>query len=395
MTSTSESLAGLRVIDLTSMIAGPIVGKLFAELGADVIHVEPPQGDDGRNSTTPFLGREGILYSMHNRSKRGISLNLRTEAGRNLLKRLVETADVFVENTSGTSLARYGLGYSDLSALNPRLVYVSITGWGLQGPRAGEPGYDILIQAFSGAMKKATPDGPPAFSASLVADPVAPLIAAFATMVALRNRDATGRGSHVTTSLLQAAFHQRALDGMLAEGDAPAGEKAARTGTGGLAPFVAADGEWVVLCAWTDDQFRELCKLIGFEFGLDEQFATRAGRSEHAESINEVIAEWVAARPRQEVIAELRDHGIPVAAVQSGLNDLMNDPHVRDNEMVIPIDHPTKGRFWQFALPFEIDGERGRVSAAPVFGEHTTEILRELGESDEHIAALRAEGAVQ
>ncbi|MYA18743.1 MAG: CoA transferase, partial [Chloroflexi bacterium] len=200
-------LRGIRVIELSSMIAGPIVGRLFGELGADVVHVEPPYGDDGRNSTTEFLGSEGVFHSMHNRSKRGLVVDIKQPDGRDVIRRLAREADVLIENMTVGTLDALGLGYEALRAENPRLVYVSISAWGREGPLALLPGYDILIQGFTGAVQSPAPDLPPVLSPSLVGDPVAPLIAAFATLVALRDRDATGEGTHVTTSLLQAALH--------------------------------------------------------------------------------------------------------------------------------------------------------------------------------------------
>lgn len=394
MVDAATALSGVRVIDLTSMIAGPILGRMFGELGADVIHVEPPHGDDGRNSTTPFLEREGILFSMHNRSKRGIVVDIKRPEGREVLLRLIRDADVFVENMTVGTLERQGLGYADMRAINPRLVYVSISGWGSKGPMAPLPGYDVLIQAYAGAVRRPTPELPPMLSPSLVGDPVAPLIAAFATLVALRQRDATGEGSHVTTSLLQAALHLKATGSMVVEDD-PGDSRGERpAGTGGLAVLEARDGRWVVLCAWTDEHYRRLCGLAGFEHGLDPIYQTRLGRMEHHAALNEVFAAWVAQHPRSELLTLLQEHGIPVAPVNDNERELMHDPHLLANEMAIAIRHPTKGRFWQFGVPFELDGERGRVFAAPLLGQDTDDVLREAGYGAQEIEELRRSKAV-
>ncbi|MYE46305.1 MAG: CoA transferase [Chloroflexi bacterium] len=386
-------LRGIRVIELSSMIAGPIVGRLFGELGADVVHVEPPYGDDGRNSTTEFLGSEGVFHSMHNRSKRGLVVDIKQPDGRDVIRRLAREADVLIENMTVGTLDDLGLGYEALRAENPRLVYVSISAWGREGPLALLPGYDILIQGFTGAVQSPAPDLPPVLSPSLVGDPVAPLIAAFATLVALRDRDATGEGTHVTTSLLQAALHMRATDGMIAEGDPGVGDWGS-SGVGGLAVLETADGLFVVLCAWTDEHYRRLCELADFEHGLAEQFETRLGRMEHAEALNEVFAHWVGTMDRGDLVALLRREGIPIAPVNTDPRELLRDAGLRDAGMVVPIDHPTRGRFWQFGVPFELDGRRGDVWPAPLLGEHSDDVLREYGFGDQEIADLRQSGSV-
>lgn len=386
-------LRGIRVIELSSMIAGPIVGRLFGELGADVVHVEPPYGDDGRNSTTEFLGSEGVFHSMHNRSKRGLVVDIKQPDGRDVIRRLANQADVLIENMTVGTLDDLGLGYEALRAENPRLVYVSISAWGREGPLALLPGYDILIQGFTGAVQSPAPDLPPVLSPSLVGDPVAPLIAAFATLVALRDRDATGEGTHVTTSLLQAALHMRATDGMIAEGDPGVGDWGSG-GVGGLAVLETADGLFVVLCAWTDEHYRRLCELADFGHGLAQQFETRLGRMEHAEALNEVFAHWVGTMDRDDLVALLRQEGIPIAPVNTDPRELLRDASLRDAGMVVPIDHPTRGRFWQFGVPFELAGRRGDVWPAPLLGEHSDDVLREYGFADQEIADLRQSGSV-
>ncbi len=394
MGSTSDALAGLKVVDLTSMIAGPTMGRLYAEIGADVIHVEPPHGDDGRNSTTPFLGQEGVIYSVSNRSKRGIVINIKTPGGREVLTTLVKNADVFVENMTPGTLDQLGLGYADLCAVNPRIVYVSISGWGSAGPLARTPGYDVIIQAFSGAMRRPAEDMPPMLGA-MVGDPTAPLIAAFATMVALRTRDATGRGTYITTSLLQGALHVMSTGMMVAEADTTPPAATPRGLPGGAGVFSTSDGLYSVVCAWTDRQFQRLCQLAGFEhLAADPAHANRLARQQAAQPLNEVFSAWIGSMTRDKLLDILHEAEIPCAPVNSGLQDLLHDPHVLANQMVTPVDHPTKGRLWQVGTAFEFDGERGAIRPAPLLGQHTDEILREHGFAAGDITRLRAEGAI-
>ncbi len=389
----ARMLDDLKVIDLTTMIAGPVTARMFSELGADVIHIEPPWGDDGRNSTTPFLGSEGVLYTVSNRSKRGIVLDIRADKGRDLLLRMVQDADVFIENMRIGVLDRRGLGYEDLRKLNPRLVYISISGWGREGPLKYEPTYDVIIQAFSTAMRRYDEHGPPRLNGSMVGDTSTPLLAAFGALAALRERDRTGRGSHVTSSLLQGAFHMMAPRKVVAEDET--GPPHERQLPGGAGVFQTHDGEWTFICAWNNGQFERFCQLAGYpHLAGDPAYATRQLRETAQVELNELFTAWIHPHRRDELIAALRAADIPCSPVYGGVEELMADEHVQANDFVVGIDHPTKGRIWQMGAGFEINGERGELRYSPLFGEHTDEVLREHGCSDAEIAALREEGVV-
>ena len=391
--STPRLLDDLKVIDLTSMIAGPVCARMFAELGANVIHVEPPWGDDGRNSTTPFLGREGVHYTVSNRSKRGLVLDIQKPRGHELLLRMLRDADLFIENMRLGVLDRRGLGYEDLHKLNPGLVHVSISGWGLEGPLATEPGYDVIIQAFSTAMRRYDDSGPPRLNGSMVGDPSTPLLAAFAAMAALRERERTGRGSHVTSSLLQGALHMMAPSKVVPEDET--GPPHERRLPGGAGVFETSDGEWTFICAWNDGQFKRLAHLAAYPHLADDPaYATRADREAEQLELTELFSAWVQPQQRDALIASLREADIPCAPVHGGVDDLMSDEHVQANDFVVPIEHPTKGRLWQIGGGFEVDGERGDLHYSPLFGEHTDEVLREHGCSDQELTELRAEGVI-
>lgn len=396
MSPTAEILADLRVVDLTTNVAGPIAARLFGELGADVVHVEPPHGDDGRNSTTEFLGREGTFHSVGNRNKRGIVVDLKTERGREVMQRMLQQADLFVENMTKGTLDDLGLGWSSLQALNPRLIQISITGWGQNGPLAHEPGYDVLVQAFTGVMR---PDANREFSqGGLRGDPTAPLLGAFAAMAALHERERTGRGSLVTTSVLQGAMHIASAGMVIADDDTPEGDsgKGIRRGIGGLGPFWSGDGKGVFLCAWNDRQFSELCSLAGFdEVGTDPAYSSRFLRTgENGARLNSLFEQWVGSKPRDEIIEEMRARRIPVSPINESLEELKDDPHIRENDMITSIDHPTKGRLRMVGSMYEIDGDRPKFWPAPLLGQHTDEVLKDYGFSSEQISELRESGAV-
>ena len=396
MLFASTALRGLKVIDLTTMIAGPTMGRLFAELGANVIHVEPPSGDDGRNSTTAYLGSEGTIYSVGNRSKRGIVVDIRRPEGRDVLLSLVRDADIFIENMTPGRLDQRGLGFRDLHAINPRLVYVSISGWGQAGRLAQLPGYDILVQAFSGAMRQLNESTPPAFSSVMVGDPWAPVLAAFATMVVLRQREQTGEGGHVTTSLLQSALHGLGTSLVKADADPVSVPREQPVGLpGGSGVFVTRDGHYTVICAWTDDQFARLCHLAGFDHLADDPaHATRLQRQAAQVELNEVFASWTESLSRPELLDRLNAERIPCSPVTATTAELLSDADLIANGFVVALDHPTKGRLWQIGAPFELDGQRGSIRPAPLMGQHTDDVLREHAYSEEQIQALRAVGAI-
>ena len=251
----------------------------------------------------------------------------------------------------------------------------------------------MIIQAFSTAMRRYDDSGPPRLNGSLVGDPSAPLLAAFAAMAALRERDRSGEGSHVTTSLLQGALHMMATRKVVPENDS--GPPHERQLPGGPGVFQTADEEWTFICGWNGGQFQRLARLAGYpHVAEDPAYATRPGREAAQVELNALFSAWVAPQIRDELIASLRGEDIPCAPVYSGVDELMEDEHVRANDFVVGLEHPTKGRIWQIGGGFEIDGERADLHYAPLFGEHTDEVLREHGCSEEEIAELRAEGVV-
>ena len=397
MSPIRQVLADLKVLDLTTNVAGPVAARLFGELGADVVHVEPPHGDDGRNTTTRFLGREGTFHTVGNRNKRGIVIDLKTERGLEVMKRMLEQADFFVENMTKGTLDDLGLGWSTLHALNPRLIQLSITGWGQNGPLAHEPGYDVLVQAFTGAVRS---DENREFRAlgGLRGDPTAPLLGAFAAMGALYEREQTGRGSLVTSSVLQGAIHMAGAGMVIAHDEIKEDGNGAGPplGLGGLGPFWAADGKGVFLCAWNDRQFVELCSLAGFaEVGEDPAHATRFLRGgESGARLNALFGQWVGSKNRDEIVEEMRARRIPVSPINETLSELEDDPHIRENDLITTLDHPTKGRLSMIGAMYEIDGDGPEYRPAPLLGEHTDEVLSDFGFSAEQVSALRECGAV-
>ena len=391
-------LSGVRVIDVTTNIAGPLAARMLAEMGADVIHVEPPWGDDGRNSTTPFLGREGTLHSTCNRSKRGVVVDLKHPDGQGVLRRLLREADVFIEATIQGTLDGVGLGYEELQKLNPRLIQVTINGWGAKGPLAGEPGYAVVAAAYSGQVRPPQKEGEVPELRGGSPDPTAALLATIGALSGLRKRELTGKGSLVTTSIFQAAMHLSGSFRVVAEGDdtpASAPRADGTSGLGGLGAFETADGKWIYLSAWNDRQFKALCELADLPYvAANPEYSSRAQRTEHGSELNELIGYWISTQPLDDLVEVLRRERVPAAPMRMSVNELFDDPQVVGNEMYRPVEHPTKGRLWQLRGMLEIDGDYGRMDPAPLLGQHTSEVLAEVGFDSQEITALRESGAV-
>lgn len=373
---THRILEGLRVVDLTVMIAGTTFARILAELGADVIHVEPPQGDDGRNSTTRFLGAEGTIFSVGNRSKRGIVIDIRHPEGRSVFERLLSTADVFIENTTPGVLSRFGLGYDKLTATNPKLIQLSISGWGATGPLAGEPGYEVVIQAYSGAYRKVESGAVPVGAGILMGDSTGPLLAGMVMLAALRQRAETGRGTHVTSSVLQGALHQLGMHGALAYSGDAAPAVSANDPSAVVSRFRTQDERWVSIAAKTAAEIQALTQVVG---------ATD----------NDAVVAWVGERTADEAARSLRAGNVPAVAVRRVSTDLFSEIREKDPNIVNPVDHPTKGKLWMVGSHFDLDGVPLMPrAAAPLLGQHTQEVLLEAGYDAEEIAALEAAGAV-
>lgn len=391
-------LSGVKVIDVTTNIAGPLAARMLAEMGADVIHVEPPWGDDGRNSTTPFLGREGTLHSTCNRSKRGVVVDLKHPDGQDVMRRLLREADVFIEATIQGALDRVGLGYEELQKLNPRLIQVTVNGWGAKGPLAGEPGYAVVAAAYSGQVRPPQKEGEVPELRGGSPDPTAALLATIGALSGLRKRELTGKGSLVTTSIFQAAMHLSGSFRVVAEDD-DTPESAPRAdgtgGLGGLGAFETADGKWIYLSAWNDRQFKALCELADLpHVAASPEYSTRVQRTEHGSELNELIGYWISTQPLDDLVELLRRERVPAAPMRMSVNELFDDPQVVGNEMYRPVEHPTKGRLWQLRGMLEIDGDYGRMDPAPLLGQHTSEVLAEVGFDPQEITALHESGAV-
>jgi formyl-CoA transferase len=375
-------------------------GCLLADFGADVIKVELPGGEMARH-TPPFLpGFDPPLSFMHatvNRNKRSLALDLRRPQGRDLFLRLAERADVVVENFRPGAMDRFGLGYRDVRARRPDVVYVSISGYGQWGPDAERMGYDPLAQAASGFLSlNGHPDCEPVKAPTFLADDLAGVHAALAALAALRHRDRCGEGQHVDVSLLDAMLFQST--GYLTLG--AVGDPLPRMGNEFriAAParvYRARDGS--VMCGIVlDGQWRRLAELVGRpELAADPRYATTVARIARRAEVDRILADWIEPRGVAEAVAELLAAGLPASPVRS-YAEAAADPHVREREMLQFVPQSGTG------APAPITGPAAKLSrtptrvrsGAPALGAHSREILRDLGLSDDDVAGLRSEGII-
>jgi crotonobetainyl-CoA:carnitine CoA-transferase CaiB-like acyl-CoA transferase len=411
--STPLPLSGIRVLDLSRVLAGPWCTQTLADLGADVIKVERPMrngsgGDDTRGWGPPFLkARDGedtaeaAYYLGANRNKRSITVDIAQPEGQALIRRLAAQCDVFIENFKVGDMARYGLDADALRALHPRLVYCSITGFGQTGPYADRAGYDYAIQGIGGLMsvtgeRDDLPGGGPQKVGVAVADLFTGMYASVAILAALRHRDATGQGQAVDMALLdtQVAMLANLGANFLATGIAPARAGNAHQNIVPYQVFETSDGH-MILAVGNDGQFAKFCDVAGRpELAADPRFARNADRVRHRAVLVPLLAEVIATRPRQHWLSALEAAKVPCGAIND-LAEVFADPQVQSRGMTVPMPHPLADTLRVVASPIKLSATPVQYRRAPpLLGEHTDEVLAELGWSDAERAELRRQKAI-
>lgn len=404
---STSPLQGIKVLDLTRMVSGPVATQTLADLGATVYKVERREGDDSRRFG-PFLkDRAGgetddsAYFLAYNRGKRSITIDLATREGQSLVRRLAGRCDVMIENFKVGALARYGLGYEEIAAVRPDIVYCSISGFGQDGPYASRPAYDTIMQSMAGLMSSngTPPDVPgsePLRTAIPITDIVAGLHAASAILAALHARHVTGRGQYVDVSLFDAAV---GLNGHLAIEYLMTGSVPPRAGnrnpvTAPSEPFECRDGK-VMIGIGNDAQFERLCAVLGVpQLGSHERFATNTARVRHRAELHALLESRTRERTIRGLSESLARANVPAGEIFA-LEQVFGDPQVAHRQMATQEMHHRGVPVPLLHSPIRLSNEVPRHSAPPALGQHTDEILAsELGLSHERIATLRASGVV-
>ncbi|MGI6246477.1 MAG: CaiB/BaiF CoA transferase family protein [Pseudochelatococcus sp.] len=373
-------LSGLRVLELARILAGPWIGQTLADLGADVIKVESPQGDDTRGWGPPFIDVEGesaaAYFHACNRGKRSVTADFATEEGRALVRRLARRADVLVENFKVGGLAKYGLDYESLREINPRLVYCSVTGFGQNGPYAGRAGYDFMIQGMGAIMDlTGEPDGPPQKTGVAFVDIFTGVYGVIAVQAALWQRQRTGRGQHIDMALFDTITGVLANQAMnyLASGAVPHRLGNAHPNIAPYQVFAVADG-FVIVAVGNDGQFGKLARVLGNgPLGADPRFATNADRVANRQALTAILGEAIASWPRDALLAALEAQGVPAGPINT-VADVFDDPQIAARGMKIAPQGVPGVR-----TPIRLSDAALNLSRrSPRLGEHTAQILAEL-----------------
>ena len=396
----SGALDGVRVIDLSRIVAGPLATQILGDYGAEILKIEQPGvGDDSRGWTPPVApdGSAAYFFSV-NRNKKSVTLNLKHPRGKAILKELVRQGDVVIENFKPGTMEDLGLGYEVLSEVNPRIVYCAISGFGASGPDRERAGYDSILQGVTGLMSiTGERDGPPAKAGVAVIDQITALYAHGAILAALRHRDRTGRGQKIEGSLLESgvATMMNAAIAYLVSGMVQGRWGSAHETVVPYQAFRARDG-YLIIGAGNERLWNVLCEaLCAPEWAGDPRFDSNAGRVQHREELVRLIEERLRAKGRDQWIRELAAAGLPTGPINS-VDQVFENPQVRHRGMVQEIEHPTSGRIRLVGIPVKFSDSPGAISLPPpLLGQHTAEVLGKLlGYTADEIDDLKREGVV-
>jgi len=402
-------LSHVRVLDLSRILAGPWAGQILADLGADVIKVERPgAGDDTRGWGPPFLRdragaetREAAYFLAANRAKRSLTLSLDKPQGQRIVRALAARCDILLENYKVGTLARFGLGYDDLRAVNPGLIYCSITGFGQSGPRRDKVAYDFIIQAMGGLMsvtgeRDGAPGGGPQKVGVPLADIMTGMYAAVAVLAALARRAHSGDGEYIDIGMLDVQVASLANQAMnyLMSGATPRRNGNAHPNIQPQDVFACRDGD-IVLAIGNDGQFAKLCEALGRpELARDERFAQNAARVRNRDALEPLIRSALLERDRAHWLDALDRAGVPCGPINT-VPEVFEDPQVRHREMLVEVPHPVAGTARLVASPMRFrQAPLSHDRAPPLLGQHSREILAELGIGEAEIRQLEADGVI-
>ena len=396
----SGPLSGIKVIDQTQALAGPYCSMILGDLGATVIKIERPGvGDQSRSWGPPFIGGESAYYLAVNRNKRSLTLNFAKPDGQEVLQRLLDQADVFVTNLPKlSSLQKYGIDYETQHAKNMALIYAAISGYGHSGPRAGQPGYDIIAQGESGTMAlTGAVDGGPTRFPTPISDMTTGLFTTIGILSALNSRHASGEGQFIDVSLLesQMTWLENYAGEYFATGEEPLKRGNSHPQVAPYEPVEASDGEWFILGIGSDNIWRKFCDLVGLrDLRDDPRFSANAERVRNREVLVPIVREVIKTRAASEWIEMLKNAGIPSGRINN-VEAALTDSHVVARNFVVELEHPTIGIVKSLATPIHMSSPGLSFRRhPPQLGEHTEEILSEIGYSANEIATLREQEVI-
>jgi formyl-CoA transferase len=396
----SSALTGIRVIDLTNNQAGPSCGQMLAWLGADVIKVEEPgKGDIARTSLSDRPGYDSLFFLTFNNNKRSLTLNLKNPQGKAVFQKLLKTADVLLENFGPGVLERLGFSYEVLKALNPRLVYASIKGFGTYGPYSEYKSYEPIAQAMGGAMSiTGFPDKPPTVTLACIGDSGTGMHCTIGILAALMQRHTTGEGQRVEVSMQEAVLN---LVRVSLRDHQRLGKIVERNGNqlGSMVPATTyrchpgGPNDYVFILA-QQQMWPPLLRAIGREDLIgDPRYDTADARFKRREEVNALIEAWTSQRSKHEVMKILAAAGVPCGACQD-TGELLNDPHLRARDMIVEVEHPLRGPYITAGNPVKLSASPTQIATAPLLGQHNVEILTELGYGEAEVTALQEAGII-
>lgn len=376
-----KALEGVRVLDLSRVLAGPYCTMMLADFGADIIKIEPPGVGDDSRAFGPFIGSESAYFMSLNRNKRSMTLNFKRQEECDLFKELVKQADVVVENYRPGTMEKFGLGYEVLKEINPGLVYAACSGFGHTGPYRDKPAYDIIVQAMGGIMSITGPEnGEPTRVGASVGDVIAGMFTAYGVMTALFHRQRTGQGQKVDVGMLdcQLAILENAIARYVTSGVVPGPLGNRHPSITPFASYTAADGH-IIVGAGNDRLWEKLCNILGCpELIKDPRFNTNLHRTNNASELGIILNNIFINKPIDEWLAILEKAGLPCAPINT-IDKIVTDPHVNARNMIVEVEHPIAGKLKMPGVPVKMSETPGTVEKhAPLLGQHTGEILQEL-----------------
>ncbi|MDD9876103.1 MAG: CaiB/BaiF CoA-transferase family protein [Magnetovibrio sp.] len=391
-------LAGLKVVDLTRVLSGPFCAMMLGDMGAEVIKIERPgAGDDTRAFAPPYQGDESSYFLTVNRNKKSVTLDMKQAAAKEALWKLVEDADILIENFRPGAAARLGFGYDDVAARNPGIIYGSISGFGDTGPEAARPGYDLIVQGESGMMHiTGDPDGPPTKMGTSIADMVAGMMLSQGILAALHARAASGKGQHVKVSMLEAlaSLLTYQAGNYYATGASPRRRGNAHPSIVPYETIQAADG-WLNVGVANDSLWVKFCDAIEKpELKDDARFALAPDRVRNRDELMPLLTEVLKTRDRAHWIAAMNTHGVPCGAIAK-VDEICESATLKARGMIWEMDHATAGTVRTIGNPIEFTGTRlAQPAPPPRLGEHTEEVLAAAGYDAGAIARMKAEGVI-